>query len=102
MQRIRSLTRGFITLALFSTLSNAWSQQLWDQLTGPDPFRTDRNISPAPQTPWQPVAPLPAVPSPPVAEQRPVDGPLTLAELTEYALRNNPRARQAWFAARAA
>jgi outer membrane protein len=28
--------------------------------------------------------------------------PLTLAELTEFALRNNPRTRQAWFAARAA
>ena len=28
--------------------------------------------------------------------------PLTLPELTEFALRNNPRARQAWFAARAA
>jgi outer membrane protein TolC len=28
--------------------------------------------------------------------------PLSLAELTEYALRNNPRVRQAWFAARAA
>ena len=28
--------------------------------------------------------------------------PLTLAELTEFALRNNARTRQAWFAARAA
>ncbi len=31
-----------------------------------------------------------------------MDAPLTLPELTEFALRNNPRTRQAWFAARAA
>jgi outer membrane protein len=103
MQRLRSLTRAFITLALFSIMSNAWSQQqLWEKLTGPDPFRTERNVSPAPFTPWEPTAPLPPVPAPVTAQQQAGEAPLALAELTEFALRNNPRARQAWFAARAA
>ena len=39
---------------------------------------------------------------PSVAELPGGAAPLTLPELTELALRNNPRARQAWFAARAA
>ncbi|HEX9584473.1 MAG TPA: TolC family protein, partial [Gammaproteobacteria bacterium] len=30
------------------------------------------------------------------------DRPLSLPELTEFALQNNPRSRQAWYAARAA
>src|SRR4051812_48268505 len=102
MQRLRSLRRGLITLALFSTISTAWSQQFFQQITGSDPFRTEGNISPAPQTRWQPTAPLPPVPMPSMAQEPAVNAPLTLAELTEYALRNNPRARQAWFAARAA
>jgi len=45
---------------------------------------------------------LPPVPAPASAPQPASPAPLALAELTEYALRNNPRARQAWFAARAA
>lgn len=45
---------------------------------------------------------MPSVPRPQVAQEPTVAAVLTLAELTEYALRNNSRARQAWFAARAA
>jgi outer membrane protein TolC len=59
-------------------------------------------VSPAPEFAWQPAKPLPPVPAPALAPQPSAASPLTLAELTEYALRNNPRARQAWFAARAA
>jgi outer membrane protein len=98
MQRLESIGRGFIALALFSIVSNASAQLFWGP---PDPFRTESKVSPAPQVPWQPTAPLPPVPVPPTTPQ-PTVSPLTLAELTEYALRNNPRARQAWFAARAA
>jgi outer membrane protein len=98
MQRLESIARGLIALALFSIVSNAWPQRFW----GPDPFRTDRNVSPAPQVPWQPTAPLPPVPVPPTTPHPAAAAVLTLPELTEYALRNNPRARQAWFAARAA
>jgi outer membrane protein len=98
MQRLESIARGFLALALLSTISNASAQLFW----GPDPFKTERKVSPAPQVPWEPTAPLPAIPVPPNTPQPGVAAPLTLAELTEYALRNNPRARQAWFAARAA
>jgi outer membrane protein TolC len=51
---------------------------------------------------WEPQQALPPVPAPGAAPAPAGAAPLTLAELTEYALRNNPRARQAWFAARAA
>jgi len=98
MQRLESIGRGFIALALFTIASNVWSQQFF----GPDPFRTENKVSPAPQLPWQPTAPLPPIPAPPTAPQPGASAALTLPELTEYALRNNPRARQAWFAARAA
>ena len=51
---------------------------------------------------WQPDQPLPAVAAPLRTEQLHSQTPLTLPELTEFALRNNPKTRQAWFAARAA
>ncbi|HET7158343.1 MAG TPA: TolC family protein, partial [Burkholderiales bacterium] len=47
-------------------------------------------------------APLPALEHTQPLKPLPAGTVLTLPELTEYALRNNPRARQAWFAARAA
>src|SRR5687768_8778048 len=99
MQRLESIGRGFIALALFSIVSNASAQWFWGP---PDPFRTESKVSPSPQVPWEPVAPLPPVPVPPLTPKPETTAALTLAELTEYALRNNPRARQAWFAARAA
>lgn len=67
-----------------------------------DPFKTDSKVSPAPSTTWEPMKPLPSVPAPPLIGIPVPTSALTLPELTEYALRNNPRARQAWFAARAA
>jgi len=75
-----------------------WCQQFW----GSDPFKTQDNVSPAPEIKWEPRGPLPPVPAPAVTPEPARSAPLTLAGLTEYALRNNPRARQAWFAARAA
>ncbi len=66
------------------------------------PIDTETSVAPRPGTIWQPTRPLPAVPRPPVVDAPVQNGALTLPELTEYALRNNPRARQAWFAARAA
>jgi outer membrane protein TolC len=85
-------------LGLFACAPSGWSQQWW----GNDPFRTEAKTSRAPETTWQPTQPLPAVPAPATAPAPAAVAPLTLAELTEFALRNNPRARQAWFAARAA
>lgn len=66
-----------------------------------DPFDTDRYSPPAPGRNWQAPFPLPQVPDPP-AVRSPGDRPLSLPELTEYALQNNPRTRQAWHAVRAA
>jgi outer membrane protein TolC len=67
-----------------------------------DPFSTERYSSPAPNLRWQSPDPLPVVPEVPAARVLPGDRALTLPELTELALQNNPRTRQAWYAARAA
>ena len=67
-----------------------------------DPFNTSKSVAPDPATRWEPSAPLPEVRLPDPDNQTPVSRPLSLPELTEYALRNNPRTRQAWFAAVAA
>jgi outer membrane protein TolC len=67
-----------------------------------DPFGTDRYVPPAPGVLWQSPDALPQVPPPRSASLPLEDRPLSLPELTEFALQNNPRTRQAWFAARAA
>ncbi|HZM43695.1 MAG TPA: TolC family protein, partial [Burkholderiales bacterium] len=67
-----------------------------------DPFGTARYAPPAPGMRWESPDPLPQVPAAPSAPLPAADRPLTLPELTEFALQNNPRTRQAWFAARAA
>ena len=58
--------------------------------------------APAPDKRWEPTSPLPTITPAASAESLRSDQPLTLPELTEFGLRNNPRTRQAWFAARAA
>lgn len=72
------------------------------EAASPDPFGIDKLTVPAPHEPWRPTEPLPAVKAPAQAERLREAAPLSLPELTEFALRNNPRTRQAWFAARAA
>lgn len=66
-----------------------------------DPFGADEKVAPAPHLRWESILPLPEV-----AASAPVNGELprtvTLPEVTEFALRNNPRTRQTWLAARAA
>lgn len=101
--------QGLIALGLFAHAPGAsteplrepgaWASRFW----GTDPFKLELKLSPAPEIPWEPRHSLPHVPAPPVTKPPPgAAAPFTLAELTEFALRNNPRARQAWFAARAA
>ncbi len=75
----------------------AGAQYFWH-----DPLKLDSKVAPAPGARWEPQVPLPTVPAPAQAEQLRNAGPLSLPELTEFALRNNPKTRQAWFAARAA
>jgi outer membrane protein len=72
------------------------------EAASPDPFGIEELVVPAPHQLWQPARPLPSVEAPAQAGQLPAGAPLSLPELTEFALRNNPRTRQAWFAARAA
>ncbi|MCC7485476.1 MAG: TolC family protein [Burkholderiales bacterium] len=69
---------------------------------GRDPFGTSRYAPLAPGVRWDSPVPLPQVTEMPVASLPATDRPLALPELTELALQNNPRTRQAWFAARAA
>lgn len=70
----------------------------------PDPFRTEQNTSPAPNVPWLPSGNLPEVQAPVVELPDSIRAgePLSLAELTDLALRTNPVTRRAWLAARAA
>ncbi|MEN9782701.1 MAG: hypothetical protein RJA24_44 [Pseudomonadota bacterium] len=83
-------------LLLFLAATHAAAQ--WDA----DPFGTSKQVAPAPHLRWESSVVLPtvgaAVPSGDLAKNL----PLSLPELTEYALRNNPRTRQSWLAARAA
>ena len=66
-----------------------------------DPFRTERYVPAAPGIRWQSPDPLPQVPAPPSVSLPAGNRALSLPELTELALQNNPRTRQAWHAARA-
>lgn len=67
-----------------------------------DPFDTGRYVPAAPGVRWQSPFNLPGVPEAPSAPLSVQDRALTLAELTEFALRNNPKTREAWYSARAA
>ena len=97
MHRRRGSKRALVALSLLACAPGGWSQQFWS-----DPFKTLADVPPAPGMEWQPRKALPKVPAPETTPTPTTSAPLSLAELTEYALRNNPRARQAWFAARAA
>lgn len=87
---LRALFLCFLTV-------EASAQSFWR-----DPYRVDDRTAPAPGEPWIPGSPLPAVEQSASVKPPPAGALLSLPELTEYALRNNPRARQAWYAARAA
>ncbi len=93
-----SIRRWGAVVAILGVTQSVQGQSLWQ-----DPFRTQSSTSAAPGSFWVPPAALPAVPqpAPPVAPPA-ANAALTLPELTEFALRNNPRSREAWLAARAA
>lgn len=76
--------------------------QAFAQSTLRDPWGTDGSVSPAPNLRWESSLPLPAVTAPAVGGDLPRKPSMSLPELTEFALRNNPRTRQAWLSARAA
>lgn len=86
----------FAAAAISSSVS---AGELLGAISDRDPFATQRLVAPAPNEVWQPDAPLPHVPQPPHAPAP--DAPLTLVELTDLALSNNPATREAWAIARA-
>lgn len=95
---MRSLRRLGFAIMMLGMMQSVQGQYFWQ-----DPFRKDAQTAPAPGTLWTPPNALPAVPRPPTTPDLPTGAaPLSLPELTEYSLRNNPRSRQAWLAARAA
>ncbi len=97
--------RGWPTWAALSLLClTGWitPTQADSRFGAIDPLNTSTKVSPASNLRWEPVQPLPTVLAPSRVVELPGAAPLTLPELTEYALRNNPKTRQAWLAARAA
>ena len=99
MEQIGFLAPALTAAALGLTLvaSDARAASLFD------PFNVEALTAPGPSQPWEPDKPLPQVPPPAAAQAAPgeLDRPLTLAELTDLALRLNARTRQAWLQARA-
>jgi outer membrane protein len=98
---MRRTVRCFAFLALVSMLAHG-TPGAWPQSAPHDPFKLDSRVAPAPGVRWESPAPLPEVSPPRSGARLQTTAPLTLPELTEFALRNNPRTRQAWLAARAA
>lgn len=99
MQRNSRTLHSLIALILGYGVAapSAWSQY-WKY----DPFQIESKTVPTPGTRWESSLPLPAVTAPSSPGQLNQAAPLSLAELTEFALRNNPKTRLAWHAARAA
>ena len=93
-----SITGAMLGYLMASTISTA----ALGESTFRDPRGVEAKTTAEPHHAWQPDKPLPAVTAPARTEQLGTKAPLTLPELTEFALRNNPKTRQAWFAARAA
>ena len=93
-------TRGAAILACASACAVSSAASLFGI---EDPFNVESRTAPSPQQPWTPDRALPQAPPltvPPelLAE---LNRPLSLAQLTEVALRLNLRTRQAWLSARA-
>lgn len=88
---------ALVSLGLVAFAPSASSQRFWD-----DPFKLKGSVAPEPGVQWESRQPLPQIAQPESTPLPTRAAAFTLAELTEYALRNNPRARQAWFGARAA
>jgi outer membrane protein TolC len=93
---------GLIGALYGCLIAAAVFNQAFGESTFIDPRGVEAKTAPDPSQYWQPARALPDVTAPPRVEQLSDKAPLTLPELTEFALRNNPKTRQAWFAARAA
>lgn len=87
-----------LTGALFLFLAATHAAAQWDA----DPFGISKQVAPAPHLRWDSTVVLPTVGAAIPLGDLAKNLPLSLPELTEFALRNNPRTRQSWLAARAA
>jgi outer membrane protein TolC len=97
--RTNGLQISALTGALFLFLAVTHAAAQW---YAPDPFGMNAQVSPAPHLRWENTVKLPEVGGPVPTGDLSSAQPLSLPELTEFALRNNPRTRQSWMAARAA
>ena len=99
MRYLRFLTPAAASIVLGFTLAQGVS---WAASVLVDPFDTDTRTSPAPSQRWAPDRALPEVAAPAQMQALPseLEGPLSLAQLTEIALKLNVRTRQAWLQAR--
>lgn len=97
--RKNGLLTSALTGALFLFLAATHAAAQW---SAQDPFNTGSQVSPAPFMRWESTIKLPEVGGPAPTAELSNAQPLSLPELTEFALRNNPRTRQTWLAARAA
>jgi outer membrane protein len=88
-----------LTGALFLFLPSPHVAAQWAAL---DPFGVNSQVAPAPHLRWESNLKLPTVGAAVHSDDLTKGLPLSLPELTEFALRNNPRTRQSWLAARAA
>lgn len=96
----RALTLLALPVVLLYSVA-ALAAEGWDPFRS-DPFGTGSKVSPAPHLRWESNVTLPTVKNVPPSVVPDIARPLALPELTELALQNNPKTRQAWFAALAA
>jgi outer membrane protein len=96
-RRFLTAAAAAAALAIPPVPSVSWSAP------GFDPFNLEARTAPASNQPWIPDQPLPQVPVPATMRGLPpeLNRPLSLAELTDLALRLNAKTRQAWLQARA-
>ena len=99
--RLLALLRLAVPYVMLGAMGPAMAGSLFDHLRVTDPFDTETETSPAPEVPWQAREPLPKVPEPRRGSAAEISGPLSLAQITDLALTNNPQTREAWAVARA-
>src|ERR1700693_890203 len=94
--RLLTLAAAAAALGVTPASSVSWAASVLD------PFDTEARTAPAPNQSWTPDRALPQVAAPGQMQALPaeLDRPLSLAQLTEIALRLNVRTRQAWLQAR--
>lgn len=97
--RLLSLLRLAVPYVLLAAMRPAIAGSYFAHLA--DPFDTETETAPAPEVPWQAREPLPKVPEPGHGSAAEISGPLSLAQITDLALMNNPQTREAWAVARA-